>query len=275
MSIYRRTRRLAGQILRRIPWLRRHLFASIGYRIISRDEAERQAASAWLGRLTARRQQKAYDDLLRRMYRGESRIDFKVAAEAVERTELPEPAILEVGCGNGYYAEVFDRLLDGPFAYLGVDCSEAMIETARRRYPQREFQVGDACALSFPDGSFDVVFNGVSLMHILDFERAIAESRRVSKGYCLFHSVPVFEDRDTTYLRKYAYGGLVVEVIFNRAGLLELFERQGLELVETWNSIPYDVHPVTPEHSHAETFLLAVPRPAGSADRRVRLDRRV
>ncbi len=269
MSIYRRTRRLAGQILKRIPWLRRHLFASIEYEIISRDEAERQTSSAWLSRLTARRQQRAYDDLLKQMYRGEPRIDFKVAAEAVEHTELHEPAILEVGCGNGYYAEVFARLFDGPFAYLGVDYSEAMIETARRRYPQREFQVGDACALRFPDRSFDVVFNGVSLMHILDFERAIAESRRVSKGYCLFHSVPVFEDRDTTYLRKYAYGGPVVEVVFNRAGLLELFEREGLELVETWNSIPYDVHPVTPEHSHAETFLLAVPRPSDSLDRRV------
>src|SRR5690606_32463849 len=103
---------------------------------------------------------------------------------------------------------------------------------------------------------FDIVFNGVSLMHILDFEAAIRESARVAKSHCLYHSVPVFNKRDTTYLRKYAYGAPVVEVVFNRDHLISLFEQAGLTLLQAWKSIDSDVHPATPEHSHSETFLL-------------------
>jgi SAM-dependent methyltransferase len=253
-----RARRLLRDIVRRIPLLRRHLLSSSDYKIISREDAYREGAFSWSRRLTTRRQGRTYENLLKRMYDGEPRVDFLTAKMAIQRTGLAQPKIIEVGCGNGYYTEVFAHLLDRKFDYLGIDFSRTMIDSAKRSYPSTKFQVGDACALKFPDGSFDIVFNGVSLMHIIDFENAISESRRVSRGYCIFHSVPVLEKSSTTYLRKYAYGGAVTEVIFNRSHLLELFDRNGLQLLETWKSIPYDVYPVIPEHSYTETLLLKV-----------------
>ena len=36
---------------------------------------------------------------------------MKVAAEAVAATGIPNPRVLEVGCGSGYYSEVFATLL--------------------------------------------------------------------------------------------------------------------------------------------------------------------
>lgn len=260
LPLTRRARRLAGRVLRSTPWVRRLLSASADYSVLDREKAfaAQQASGGWLRGMTAQRQQQAYDRLLAEMRDGSPRIDLRVAAEAVRMTEVEKPSILEVGCGGGYYSEVFATLLDGGFDYTGVDYSAAMVETARRAFPRVRFEVGDACSLEFPDASFDVVFNGVSLMHILDYERAIAESRRVARRYCLYHSVPVFADRRTTYLRKYAYGAPVVEVVFNRAELLSLFDGAGLELIRTWQSIPYDVHPATPEHSSCETYLLRV-----------------
>lgn len=251
-------RRLAGKTVREIPWLRRQLFASVDYAVLSPEEAVRQRSGGWGLRLTAKRQQRAYEGLLEQMRAGAPRVDLAIAAEAVRASGIECPSVLEVGCGGGYYSEVFEHLLGGGFDYLGVDNSPAMVSLARRRYPTRGFDLADGCDLGLPAASFDVVFNGVSLMHILSYEEAIAESRRVARSHCIYHSVPLFDRRPTTYLRKYAYGGLVVEIIFNRSELMRCFARNGLSLVRSWPSIPYDIYPITPEHSHCETFLMRI-----------------
>ena len=51
-------------------------------------------------------------------------------------------------------------------------------------------------------------------MHIIDYRAAIREATRVAARYCIFHSVPVFDDHQTTFLSKYAYGAPVVEIVF-------------------------------------------------------------
>lgn len=248
-------RRLAGAV-RSFPGLKGVLGASGHYKIISRDAARNAKLEGWLQGQTAKRQQAAYAALLLDMHDGDVRIDLQVAIQGIVATGIDNPRILEIGCGNGYYAEVFECLLHKPFEYVGTDYAAPMIEMANVRYPDHQFEVADACALQYGEAAFDIVFNGVSLMHILDFEKAIEESRRVTKAFCLYHSVPLFDERETTYLRKYAYGAPVIEVVFNRDELLSLFAKAGLRLVESWKSIPYDVHPATSEHSYTETFLL-------------------
>jgi ubiquinone/menaquinone biosynthesis C-methylase UbiE len=251
-------RRIAGTAIRSIPWLRRQVYPSSDHRVISEQQARNTHSDGWLSGLSARRQEKAYEDLLAGMRGGDPRIDLTVAADAIRASGLPKPSILEVGCGGGYYLDVFRHYFGDAFSYLGTDYSTAMIERARVRDPAGRFEVADATALPFEAASFDIVFNGVSLMHILDYERAIAESRRVARAFCVFHTVPVLDHRQTTYFSKYAYGGLVVEMVFNRATLLSCFERNGLQLVQCWQSIPYDVYESVGEHSRCETFLLRV-----------------
>jgi ubiquinone/menaquinone biosynthesis C-methylase UbiE len=259
-SLKRRLRRMVGRVLRATPYIQRYFLSSADYRILTREQAlaAQEASGGWLRAMTARRQQKAYEQLLGQMHAGQPRIDLAVAAEAVRATGLVHPSLLEVGCGGGYYSDVLATLVEGGVDYVGVDYSGAMIDTARAAFPGTRFEHGDATALAFADGSFDIVMNGVSLMHILDFEAAIAESRRVARHFCIYSTVPVFEKRATTYLGKHAYGAPVVEAIFNRAQLFGLFDRVGLDLVRTWLSIEYDVHPATQEHSMCETYLLKV-----------------
>jgi ubiquinone/menaquinone biosynthesis C-methylase UbiE len=152
---------------------------------------------------------------------------------------------------------VFATLLPDRVTYSGIDYSAAMIDRARVQYPSVQFAVADATKLPYPDGRFDIAFNGVSLMHIADYAAAIREMARVASRYCILHTVPVFDDHGTTYLRKYAYGAPVIEIVFGRGELMSLCERSGLQLERTWPCIPYDVSAVTGHRSTTETYLFS------------------
>lgn len=260
MKLPRIVRKIAGGIIRSTPILRRQILFSTDYSVLGgAEEARRMTATSggWLAARTASRQQRAYQGLIAAMKRGEPRLDFKVAAESVAATGISCPRLLEVGCGSGYYSEVFSTLLPGGVDYTGVDYSDAMIESARARYQSAKFEVADATALPYADRSFDIVFNGVSLMHIIDYSAAIREAARVAARHCIFHSVPVFDDHQTTYLRKYAYGAPVVEVVFGREELLSLCRAAGLRLDREWPGIPYDVSGVTGHRSSTATYLFS------------------
>jgi Methyltransferase domain len=133
-----------------------------------------------------------------------------------------------------------------------------MIDRARAHYPSATFDTADATKLPYGNGAFDIVFNGVSLMHIIDYPAAIREAARVASRCCVFHSVPVFDRYRTTFLRKYAYGAPVVEVVFSKQELMALCEEAGLRLEREWSSIPYDVSAVTGHHSSTETYLFSL-----------------
>jgi SAM-dependent methyltransferase len=261
MKLPRIVRQIGKRIVNAAPILRRHILVSTDYRVLSGPEEARSvtaSSAGWLAARTVTRQERAYRGLIAAMKRGEPRLDFKVAAEAVVATGIAHPRVLEVGCGSGYYSEVFATLLPGGVQYTGIDYSDAMIARARTRYPSAAFEVADATRLPYADRAFDIVFNGVSLMHIVEYQAAIREAARVAACYCVFHSVPVFDDYRTTYLSKYAYGAPVVEIVFGKEDLMAICRVAGLRLECAWTSIPYDASAVTGHHSSTETYLFAV-----------------
>ncbi len=254
-------RRIAKRVVEATPIVRRHVLASSDYRVLGGQEEARGIAassSGWLAARTVLRQERAYQGLIAAMKRGEPRLDFKVAAEAIAATGIANPRVLEVGCGSGYYSDVFATLLPGGVRYTGIDYSAAMIARARAHYPSTAFEVADATKLPYADRAFDIVFNGVSLMHIVDYQAAIREAARVASRYCIFHTVPVFGEYRTTFLRKYAYGAPVVEIVFGKPELMSLCREAGLRLQREWPGIPYDVSSVTAHHSSTETYLFAL-----------------
>ena len=260
MKLLRIAKQIAKRVVNAVPVLRRQLLYSTDYRILGGvDEARSAAASSggWLAARTVNRQERAYQGLIAAMKRGEPRLDFRVAAEAVAATNIATPRLLEVGCGSGYYSEVLATLLAGGVRYTGIDYSDAMIARARTRYPSAAFEVADATRLPYADDAFDIVFNGVSLMHIIDYQAAIREAARVAARYCIFHTVPVFDDHPTKFLSKYAYGAPVIEIVFGKPELMKLCHHAGFRLEREWPGIPYDVHEVTGHHSRTETYLFA------------------
>ena len=260
MKLPRAIRQLGKRVVQATPILRRHILTSTDYRVLSGVEEARSvmaASTGWLAGRTVARQERAYQGLIAAMKAGDPRLDFTIAAEAVAATGIANPNLIEVGCGSGYYSEVFATLVPGGVRYTGIDYSEAMIARARARYPSATFEAADATRLPFPDNAFDIVFNGVSLMHIIDYPAAIREAARVAGRYCIFHSVPVFDEHPTTYLTKYAYGAPVVEVVFGKPELMSLCSDAGLSLIREWPGIAYDVHEATGHHSGAITCLFA------------------
>lgn len=99
-----------------------------------------------------------------------------VLAEVVKE---PFSDLLDAGCGTGAMLGLFKR--DHPDkAYTGVDLSEKMIETAKKKHLEGiRFVAGDCEALPFADNSFDVVTCSMSFHHYPDPGQFFASLRRV------------------------------------------------------------------------------------------------
>ncbi len=86
--------------------------------------------------------------------------------------------VLDAGCGAGYGAS---RLAASARFVVGIDNAQEALEIARRRYscPQIELVRGDCRALPFPAASFDLVIAFEVMEHLKDWEKLLAEARRV------------------------------------------------------------------------------------------------
>ena len=94
-------------------------------------------------------------------------------------------SILDVGCGPGTVTLDLAALV-APGRVVGVENVEAPLVTARAEAAARgdtttRFQVGDAFALPFDDGAFDVVHAHQVLQHLTDPVAALREMMRVCR----------------------------------------------------------------------------------------------
>jgi SAM-dependent methyltransferase len=96
-----------------------------------------------------------------------------VAFDAV--AEVSPGRMLEVGCGNGWFAARVQRELGT--VVVAVDQSERMVDLALAEGV--DARVADVQALPFGDGEFDAVAANWMLYHVPDLERGLAEIRRV------------------------------------------------------------------------------------------------
>ena len=88
----------------------------------------------------------------------------------------PGQPVADIGCGSG---RAVAELAERGAAAVGIDPDPGMLEAARQRWPQLDFQAGTAEALPLADGAVagyraDKVFHDVG-----DLPTAFAEARRV------------------------------------------------------------------------------------------------
>ncbi len=213
--------------------------ASSRFRLLGPDRPPATPGDGWDSPRVAQRQDAAWRSLLDQMRAGHPRNDMLALRDALLASGLRAPSLLEVGCGSGYYSEILSHLVSPMLRYAGVDRSAAMLNLARQHYPSIPFVRGDAVRLPFAARAFDIVLNGNALMHILDTDAAVAESVRVARTWCVFHTVPTLEGRPDQYLKKSVYGEAVTEVVLDQARLEGLFGRHGLTIRARYPSIPH------------------------------------
>lgn len=204
---------------------------SAGHTVIPQSAVTPGLIEGWKNPIIPSRQRGLVRSELSRMYAGEAIPAYKIAAEAVRATGMAGASIVEVGCASGYYYEVLGHLLRQKIKYVGIDYSPALAAQARQFYPDVPFLVGDTTSLPLADNSCDILLSGGVLLHVPEYERAIKETARVSKYWCIFHRTPVVRTIPTTFFSKQAYGVHVVELVFNEEELLALFAKHGLTMV--------------------------------------------
>jgi ubiquinone/menaquinone biosynthesis C-methylase UbiE len=84
--------------------------------------------------------------------------------------------VIDIATGPGYVAAAAARR---GAAVIGVDFSTAMVEEAKRRYPDLEFREGDAERLPLGDRLFDAAVMNFGILHLARPDDALVEACRV------------------------------------------------------------------------------------------------
>jgi SAM-dependent methyltransferase len=100
---------------------------------------------------------KVYDALVQPQAR--AAMEVKLPLEWMvdkQNREMSKIRVADIGCGTGLHVELMAR--EGVHSVIGYDHSESMITEAKKRYPDREFVVGDAAVATMSAADqFDLV----------------------------------------------------------------------------------------------------------------------
>lgn len=99
----------------------------------------------------------------------------------LDRFDFRDRRVLEIGLGQGAESE---QLIRRGARWSGLDLTEESVDRVRTRLtlrslPHVDIRQGSACAIPWPDDSFDVVFSHGVLHHVPDIAAAQAEIHRV------------------------------------------------------------------------------------------------
>lgn len=95
--------------------------------------------------------------------------------------DLGNKRVLDLACGTGRW--LTKLMARGAESGVGIDCSTAMLQVARRKRAIAHALVGGACEiLPFPRAAFDLAICSFALGHIGDLRGTVLELARVTKA---------------------------------------------------------------------------------------------
>lgn len=117
--------------------------------------------------------------------------------------------ILDVGCGDGIFADILFSGVQGKVA-AGVDTNPLELRKAAKTGIYQKLFQADAGSLPFPDQSFDRILCNSVLEHIPDVEKTLTEMARVLRpGGTLTATVP----------SEYLSDDMFFSIVFKKVGL--------------------------------------------------------
>ena len=160
----------------------------------------------------------------------------------------PGMTVLELGCGTGSFTRELARSGAEVFA---IDVSPELLEIANANCsaPNVQYQIQNAYALTYSEGTFDSVV-GSSVLHHLEIEAAIRDMYRVLKpGGTIYFTEPnmlnpqIAIQKNIPWIKR-KLGDSPDETAFFRWPLQRLLQRTGYREVRI---DPFDfLHPKTP-----------------------------
>ncbi|MGA7705067.1 MAG: class I SAM-dependent methyltransferase [Solirubrobacteraceae bacterium] len=115
---------------------------------------------------------------------------FLLGHLAAERSRLGRRVrVLDLGCGEGYFADVLVR---ANAEVVACDVAEEPLRRARATLPDLDLRLAESEGpLPFEDARFDVVWAGETIEHVLDTAGWLSEVRRVlASGGLILLSTP-------------------------------------------------------------------------------------
>jgi len=94
--------------------------------------------------------------------------------------------ILDIGCGRGFLLKKLREKVKPESRLFGLDISKKLCEIAKANNPDAEIILGDAEETPFENNYFDFVFMTEVLEHLLDYNKALSEVKRVLKPGGIF-----------------------------------------------------------------------------------------
>ena len=194
-----------------------------------------------------------YADLGDRWYRAQDTPIALLRAESRHRNPWiaehigPAPrSVLDLGCGAGFLS---NHLAARGHRVRGLDADAESLAVARAydRTGTAQYDRGDACALPYPDASFDVVCAMDLLEHVEDPARLVAEASRVLApgGVFFFHTFNrtwlaklIVIDGVRLFVKNTPKDLHVLRLFIPPADLDAMCGRAGLEVVELRGSRP-------------------------------------
>ena len=138
----------------------------------------------------------------------ENNVGHKYLEKPAMEGELPKDLIskdiLCIGVGSG--DELIEILKRHPSKVVGIDVSSKLLDIARARFPDVEFQKMEMTDLLFPDHSFDLIYSSLAFHYAKDWDLLLSEVYRILKenGELLFSTHhPIYWGRPTPTGNKY------------------------------------------------------------------------
>jgi len=159
-------------------------------------EPDTTAATYWRKKLSHGKYKKFFNDLLKydpkdywekranswEAALGDNNYEPKDVETVVKKLKEMKPkSIIDVGCGNGNWAKIFEKELG--VDYLGVDISSKMIKHAKKRCPKLNFKTLDIRDLGKFSQKFDVAFMYTCMLHVPeeDMQKVADNLRKIAK----------------------------------------------------------------------------------------------
>jgi len=229
----------------------RRLLVSSGFKEVSEEYLIHQNLknNSWNAK-TAKKQDKIWKKIIKK---SKQRSDLQVLNKSLSFINSKEKSICEIGCGSAYLRDIIFKSGINPKTYIGIDLSIHNLNLSRKSIPLIQ---ANAINLPIKKSSIDIVLDGATLIHIIDWEIALKEYCRISKFYVILHSLSLSDKMQNIFLTKFAYGQKVSEIVFSRQRLLKKCQELNLYLLTSFVGEQYFIPFKEKTNLSSETWIL-------------------